>query len=218
MPEESAKRYAPATLRNREPIRDVLRDVLPERPIATNYTAFPPSSSASNSSSNENQGLMSQGLFPLRDDRGAGKRRSLSARSGTLLWYPASVSARAVRVRASASPPCGPPQPASWRHQGTRGVAQGRARTLRTPGMHSFSPTTHAGADATFPGCAHGGHESRAAALSGSRRGRDRGCRSVVRARPTSRRSGPSLGPLRPFFSTDRNSSTPFQCRVAYTR
>lgn len=30
MPEESAKRYAPATLRNREPIRDVLGDVLPE--------------------------------------------------------------------------------------------------------------------------------------------------------------------------------------------
>ncbi|MBX3516807.1 MAG: DUF938 domain-containing protein [Rhodospirillales bacterium] len=26
---DSAKRYAPATLRNREPIRDVLRDVLP---------------------------------------------------------------------------------------------------------------------------------------------------------------------------------------------
>jgi cyclopropane fatty-acyl-phospholipid synthase-like methyltransferase len=31
MPAESAKRYAPATLRNREPIREVLRDVLPER-------------------------------------------------------------------------------------------------------------------------------------------------------------------------------------------
>lgn len=30
MPSDSAKRYAPATLRNREPIRDVLRDVLPE--------------------------------------------------------------------------------------------------------------------------------------------------------------------------------------------
>lgn len=31
MPSDSAKRYAPATLRNREPIRDVLRDVLPQR-------------------------------------------------------------------------------------------------------------------------------------------------------------------------------------------
>ncbi|MFZ1415140.1 MAG: DUF938 domain-containing protein [Defluviicoccus sp.] len=31
MPNDSAKRYAPATLRNREPIRDVLRQVLPAR-------------------------------------------------------------------------------------------------------------------------------------------------------------------------------------------
>ena len=31
MPSDSAKRYAPATLRNREPIRDVLRQVLPAR-------------------------------------------------------------------------------------------------------------------------------------------------------------------------------------------
>ena len=28
---DSAKRYAPAPLRNREPIRDVLREILPER-------------------------------------------------------------------------------------------------------------------------------------------------------------------------------------------
>ena len=31
MPMNNAKRYAPVTLRNREPIRDVLRDVLPHR-------------------------------------------------------------------------------------------------------------------------------------------------------------------------------------------
>lgn len=31
MPSDSAKRYAPATLRNRQPIRDVLREVLPGR-------------------------------------------------------------------------------------------------------------------------------------------------------------------------------------------
>jgi Protein of unknown function (DUF938) len=31
LPMDSAKRYAPATLRNREPIRDVLREILPER-------------------------------------------------------------------------------------------------------------------------------------------------------------------------------------------
>ena len=31
MPTDSAKRYAPATLRNREPIREVLQEALPQR-------------------------------------------------------------------------------------------------------------------------------------------------------------------------------------------